>query len=112
MILPGSDNAVVDVAKLRDYCLNHLHPRGRHKARVFVSRLGLVQSDADFLRNELLRVAREGEAMEGESDEYGDRYTIDFVLAHRDRWGTIRSSWIVRHGEQVPRLTSCYVLLD
>jgi len=34
MKLPGGERANVDVAKLRDYCLNPTHPRGRHKARV------------------------------------------------------------------------------
>ncbi len=29
MRMPGADKAVVDIAKLRDYCLNPLHPRGR-----------------------------------------------------------------------------------
>ncbi len=42
MKLPNSDRAVVDIAKLRDYCLNPAHPRGRHKARVFAAALGLT----------------------------------------------------------------------
>jgi len=54
MKLPGGSNAVVDIAKLRDYCLSATHPRGRHKARVFASSLGLTYADADWLRNELL----------------------------------------------------------
>ena len=87
MTLPGGENAVVDIDKLRDYCLNPLHSRGRHKARVFASTLGLTQADADFLRMELLSAAREGESIEGESDEFGNRYTIDFMLTHRNRWG-------------------------
>lgn len=31
---------MVDIAKLRDYCLNPLHDEGKHKARVFASALG------------------------------------------------------------------------
>jgi hypothetical protein len=112
MTLPGGENAVVDINKLRDYCLNPLHSRGRHKARVFASTLGLTQADAEFLRMELLRAAHDGEAMKGEVDEYGERYTIDFRLSQRNRSGTVRSSWIVRWSERVPRLISCYVLLD
>ena len=45
---------VVEIAKLRDYCLSDTHPRGRHKARVFRSRLGLSASDAEWLRQSLL----------------------------------------------------------
>jgi uncharacterized protein DUF6883 len=42
MKLPGSENAVADIAKLRDYCLNPSHPRGRHKARNFAALAGLT----------------------------------------------------------------------
>ena len=35
MKLPNADRAVVEIEKLRDYCLSSSHPRGRHKARVF-----------------------------------------------------------------------------
>jgi hypothetical protein len=35
--LPHAELAVVDIAKLRDYCLNADHLRGRHKARVFAA---------------------------------------------------------------------------
>ena len=41
--LPNPDRAVVDLAKLRDYCLNPQHEEGKHKARVFASALGLTQ---------------------------------------------------------------------
>jgi len=73
--LPGGDRAIVDIAKLRDYCLNPGHPRGRHKARVFASTLGLTPSDAGLLRENLLRAAREGNATSGYRDEYGQRYS-------------------------------------
>jgi hypothetical protein len=112
MKLPESDKAVVDIAKLRDYCLSGGHVRGRHKARVFASILGLTSVDAEFLRNELLRAARGDDATAGHIDEYGARYTIDFEVIRNHRQSTIRSAWIVLNGETVPRLTSCYVLLD
>ena len=43
MRLPNPSRAFVDASKLRDYCLNAQHPRGRHKARVFASALGLAE---------------------------------------------------------------------
>src|SRR5437588_9199363 len=112
MKLPGGEQAVVDVAKLRDYCLSTDHIRGRHKARVFASVLGLTSADAGFVRGELLRAAREGDATAGDIDEYGARYTIDFDLVRGSRRAVVRSAWIVLRGEMVPRLTSCYVLLN
>jgi hypothetical protein len=110
MKLTGGANAIVDIAKLRDYALDVHHPRGRHKARVFLAALGLEQSDAEFLRAALLKAAREGDAAAGEADAYGDRYTIDFLMTHADRAARVRSAWIILHGESVPRLTSCFVL--
>ena len=110
MKLPGGDNAIVDIAKLRDYCLDPQHPRGGHKARVFAATLGLAQTDAEFLREALLRAAREADALVGESDEYGDRYTVDFELNRGTRRAVVRSAWIVLRGETAPRLTSCFVL--
>jgi hypothetical protein len=39
MMLPDGANAIVEISKLRDYRLDPHHPRGRHKARVFLSAL-------------------------------------------------------------------------
>lgn len=110
MKLPSSDSAIVDIAKLRDYCLDPKHPRGRHKARVFAATLELLQTDAGFLREEVLRAAREADALAGESDQYGDRFTVDFELNRGTRRAVVRSHWIVLRGETAPRLTSCFVL--
>jgi hypothetical protein len=112
MKLPGGENAIVELATLAIYCLSPVHPRGQYKARVFASVLGLTPLDTDLLREELLRAAREDDAIARESDEYGERYTVDFGLARGDRHATVRSTWIVRYSEPVPRLTSCYVLLE
>jgi hypothetical protein len=62
MKLPHGDLAVVDLAKLTDYCLNPAHPRGRHKARAFAASLGLTLDKADLLRDALLEAARTEEA--------------------------------------------------
>lgn len=110
MKLPSGADAIVDIAKLRDYCLDPQHPRGRHKARVFPSALDLGQTDAGFLRAALLEAARGEDAALGEADEYGDRYTVDFRIAHADREARVRSAWIILRGESAPRLTSCFVL--
>ena len=43
MLLPNAEKAVVDISKLRDYCLNPNHEVGKHKARVFSAALNLGQ---------------------------------------------------------------------
>jgi hypothetical protein len=78
--LPYGNRAKVDVRKLRDYCLNPDNPRGRHKARVFAAVLGLTANDAEKLRLKLLEIARTEQAIRGELDRYGERYTIDFEM--------------------------------
>ena len=102
MKLPGGEHAIVDIVKLRDCCLNSSHPRGRHKARVFASALGFTKADAEFLREQLLRVAREGSAMKGEADEHGERYIVDLPLARGNRRAMVRSAWIIRRSERIP----------
>ena len=110
MKLPNAERAVVDIAKLRDYCLSRSHPRGRHKARMFASRLGFTEQDAALLLRSLMDAAVQGEAIPGEHDAYGRRYMIDFELTGPAGRAMVRSSWIVRAGEDFPRMTTCYVL--
>lgn len=102
----------MDIAKLREYCLNPQHPRGRHKARVFASALNLHQSDAEFLRAELLAAAKVNNAIAGEVDQYGEQYLLDFECVKGARRALVRSAWIVLKGENFPRLATCYVLSE
>jgi hypothetical protein len=108
--LPNAERAVVDIDKLRNYCLNFDHRRGCHKARVFKASLGLTIDNAEDLRKALLEAAIANEALPAEHDEYGRRYVIDFMASGPSGQAMVRSSWIIRNGEDFPRLTSCYVL--
>lgn len=110
MRIPNADRAVVDIAKIRDYCLNPDHPRGRHKARVFHSALGLTRDHTRDLRDLLIHAVRSLDAESTESDDYGRRYVIDFMARGPAGSAMVRSAWIVLHIEDFPRLTSCYVL--
>ncbi len=110
MLTPNAEQAVVDIRKLRDYCLNLEHDDGKHKARLFSSILGMVASDAEDLRQILLEVVKTHEAQLGRQDEFGQRYTLDFIIEWQNRSATLRSGWIVEHGSEIPRLTTCYPL--
>ena len=103
---------VVEVAKLRDYCLSEQHPRGRHKARVFRSRLGLTAGGADMLRGALLDAARarQDDLRATDADDYGQRYVLDFEMTTATGTAMVRSAWIILASEDVLRFTSCYVL--
>jgi hypothetical protein len=111
MKLPYSEQAFVDIRKLSDYCLNPDHPRGRHKARVFASTLGLTADHAEELREAILEAVLTNDAQPDTEDEYGQRYIVDFVMHRSENDAAIRTSWIIRRDEDFPRLTSCYVLV-
>jgi len=100
----------VDVRELRDYCLNPAHDEGKHKARLLVATLGMTANDADDLRDALLQAVKTHDARLGRGDEYGQRYSVDFIFEWRGRRAIIRSGWIIEHASDTPRLTSCYPL--
>ena len=108
--LPNPENAVVEMRKVRGYCLSSEHPRGRHKARVFASALGITAEDSEELRRALLSAVVSEEAVPAEEDEYGRRYVLDFEMSTEVANATVRSGWIVRSREDFPRFTSCWVL--
>lgn len=110
MKLPNADYAVVDIRKLRDYCLNSMHDEGKHKARLFKSALGMTTENAEELREILLDAVKTHDARLGRRDEFGQRYTIDFLAEWKGKTTTIRSGWIIELGLNVPKLTSCYPL--
>jgi hypothetical protein len=110
MKLPNGETAIVDKAKIEDYCLSPTHLLGRHKARVFLSVLGITAENAFELQVALSTAACEGNAILGTSDEYGTRYIIDFELRWIERVALIRSSWMLRTHETSPRFLTCYVL--
>ena len=110
MKLPNAERAFVNIAKLRDYSLDAAHEEGKHKARVFASALGVTRNDADWLRDQLLAVARTQACQLGRKTNHGQRYVLDFTLASRGKSARLRSVWNVRPGEDFPRLITCYVL--
>lgn len=110
MQLPNGARAIVPIEKLRDYCLHPTHRVGSHKAHVFESVLGLTAAHAEELRQRLVAVARTGEAVLGMRNAYGQRYIVDFEMTTSVGTVVVRSTWIILTSEDVPRLTSCYVL--
>ena len=108
--LPNGDRAIVDIRKLADYCLNPSHPRGRHKARVFRQAGGLQQDDAAWLRDALLEAAPAGEAVAVATDPWGTHWRLDVTIRRHRKSAVVRTIWIVRTGEDLPRLVTCWVL--
>ena len=110
MKLPNGDKAIIDPRKVTDYSLSPEHDDGKHKARLFQELLGISLENAHLLLDALKEVAIRGEANVGKQDRYGQRYVVDFSFAGPTGSAMIRSAWIIRAGENVPRLVTCYIL--
>ena len=114
MKLPNAERAVVDIEKLRDYSLNPNHPEGKHKARVFLNKLGLKANYAERLRKLILEAILTTEAKAQQATPYGERFVVDIPVQWKEGYvvpfATIRSAWIIRNNEDFPRLTTCYIL--
>ncbi|WP_431203433.1 DUF6883 domain-containing protein [Bradyrhizobium betae] len=108
--LPNGGQALLDMRKIEDYCLDPSHPRGRHKARVFREAIGLQWSDASWLRDALLEAAQSGEALRDGEGAWGTHWRLDTTLRRQGKSVVVRTIWIIRTGETVPRFVTCWVL--
>ena len=77
---------------------------------MFASAIGITAEHTEELREAILRAATTTEATPAEEDDYGQRFTVDFVMSGPRGQARVRSTWIIRKDEDFPRLTSCYVL--
>lgn len=110
MLVPNAENAVIDIRKLRDYCLNPNHEIGKHKARIFAAALNLTEKDAPILQDALLTAIKTPDAEIGRRDKYGQRYTVDFEFEWQGRRAVIRGAWIIDSGAETPRFITCFSL--
>lgn len=110
MKLPGGGRANLGT-KVEDYVLNPSHWEGRHKARVFESVLGITLSNRETLRDAILTAAANSEEAEAIGDNgHGIVYTLRFTLTTAHGTAMILTVWIILHGEDFPRLVTCYIL--
>jgi hypothetical protein len=97
--------------KLEEYVLNPLHPHGKHKARMFEMALGITLSNAYVLRQALLQAAAKSDIAEARGDNgFGQVFILRFSMATTTGSATVLSAWIIHHGEDFPRLTTCYIV--
>src|SRR5437762_9401080 len=110
MKIPNGNRANL-ASKLEDYSLNSTHRQGQHKARVFESVLGITLANADVLRTALRHEAANSDVAIHKGDNgYGDVYELRFPLTTPKATATVLSIWILRRGEDFPRLVTCFIL--
>lgn len=110
MTLPNANKAFIDDRKLVEYCLNFEHPDGKNKARVFASALGITQESFFVLKAAVLEAVLTEAAILHEETSRGQYWQVDFTLRYLEKSALLRSAWIIRKGENFPRLITCYVL--
>jgi hypothetical protein len=91
--------------------LNPRHRSGRHKARVFESALGITRQNQDILAKALHEAAGNSENAISTGDQgFGATFIIRFPLTTDKGAATVLSGWILRHGEDFPRLVTCFII--
>jgi hypothetical protein len=107
-MLPGVEHAVVEPAKIREYLLSQSHPVGRFKAVVFFS-LGYTAEDWAKLRDDILFLAKSGEARPGQRSEYGQKYEVSGTLqGPNGRARSITTVWLVPVSDNRPKFITAF----
>ena len=79
--------------------------------RVSAATLSITLDNRQVLRDVLLQAAAISGAAESRGDNgFGEMFLLRFPLTTSKGAAIILSVWIVRHGEDFPRLTTCYIV--
>lgn len=106
MKLPNVGRAIAPEAKFTDYLLSHA--KGEGKAAFFLA-FGFRPGRWQELGSALRQYASDHEIEGIEQSRHGTVYTVVGVLGCPDgRSPLVRSVWIIRIGEDVPRLVTAY----
>ena len=108
MKLPNHDRAVVDERKIREYLVSPSHPVGRFKAK-FLAGIGFGPENWQVLAAAILGLVATSDAQLLIESEYGRKYLVPGVLTGpHGRSAEVASVWIIRSGDDVPRLVTVY----
>jgi hypothetical protein len=108
--MPNASRAQISPAKLRDYVLNPHHPRGAHKARVFVAALSIGRADWADLMAQPLAGARTAPVVSERADHHRTRYEVSIdILGRNGRRAPVTTAWFAVTTDNAPRVVSAYV---
>ena len=106
MTLPNAVYATIEPRKVHDYLLSAAHPVGRFKAVVFAA-AGYSAEHWELLRDDLLALARAGQAVPGQSSEFGRKFELDGVLVGPSgRSLLVRTVWMLDTPTSFPRFVT------
>ena len=107
--LPRAQQATIPTEKLVSYALNLAHERGRHKARVFGSALGITAKDWRYLHDQILAQLASGEVRSTRITSFGIAYEVIIAIdGLNGRTVPVVTTWMVT-ADSPPRLTSTWV---
>ena len=110
MNLPNADQARVGRAKITEYLLSNVNPRGGDKADFFIS-FGYSADQWEEFAAALKRQGVSHEVSRIVESAYGVRYIVDGTLeTPDDRNPSIRTVWQIDVGSAYPRLITAYPL--
>ena len=94
--------------KLIGYCLNPSHSRGKDKAKVFASALGITANNADVLYHLIRAAAIEGEIRQQNTTEFGQQFKVDWMIPNTNQI-KLRTIWEINTTNSNPRLISAFI---
>jgi len=78
---------------------------------MFDTALGITIDNVDVLREAVLWAAANSSDTESRGDNgFGNVFVMRFPLTTVRGTATVLTAWIIRRGEDFPRLTTCYIL--
>jgi len=111
MKLPNGDRPEISMQKIFGYCLNFNHDKGKDKARVFQSRLGITVQNADRLVELIQIAAVEGEVVQEGNTKFSKEYKVDWEIPNTGGV-ELRTIWEVSIEFGYPRLISAFLKRD
>jgi hypothetical protein len=84
---------------------------GTPQGQGFESVLGITLTNQEVLRQAILAAAQNSDDAEPLGDNgHGELYVLRFLLQTEQGHATVLTAWIIRHGEDFPRLITCYIV--
>lgn len=107
-ILPGAENAEIEIRKFTEYALNPL--KDENKSKAFKQALGYTVENAEDLIENIRSNIKNFNAVEKPDNGYGKRYEILMTLTGANsKNANVKTAWIVDKDTNKTRLTSAYV---
>lgn len=115
--LPNVERARFDSGKLVNYSLDPDNPRGKHKARVWKTALGIDKSHAAMVERQIMaQIANLPAVRKSGADQYGERFNVIVpVTGPNGRTVDVLTAWIYDlkqaqgASSTIPRLQNCFI---